>query len=186
MADDRGSAKLRQNLRDQLDRCLEQLSDLQKAKDEMETEDYEEQYKDTLEQLKELDDSLTKMKSGNLSLLDDISAMQLAISAAISKAFSTPEILSLFAARQPDQLRERLAMVERDRKINKMTEDKFTQAKTEILSALIKLRATLTPEEQHFLHQNASQNLAHFVGTDNTTSTNSKTVLDIASKASID
>jgi hypothetical protein len=43
----------------------------------MEPEDYEEQYKDTLDQLKELDDSLSKMKAGNLSLLDEISSMQL-------------------------------------------------------------------------------------------------------------
>ena len=46
-------------------------------RDEMEAEDYEEQYNDTREQLKELDSSLAKMKTGNLSLLDDISSMQM-------------------------------------------------------------------------------------------------------------
>lgn len=184
MSDDRGSEHLKQNLADQLDRCLCQLADLQATREEMEAEEYEEQYKDTVDQLKELDVSLNKMKAGNLTLLDDISSMQLAISAAISKAFGTPQILSLFAARQPDQLRERLSMIERDRKINKLAGDKYKQEKAEILSALLKLRAPLTLEEKDFLHKNTSQHLAHFIGTDDEPNANSKTILHLASKAS--
>ena len=143
-----------------------------------------------------------------------------AISAAISEAFSTPEILSLFAARQPDQLRERLSMVEevdmrallnytvtpdkiyqllvglptylgvpfqieRDRKINKLAEDKYAQQKTEILSALIKLRAPLSPDEQEFLHKNASKDLAHFVGTEERPSECSQALTNIVGQPTV-
>jgi len=184
MSDNKASERLKQNLCDQVERCLCQLKDLDTSRDEMSDQDYEEQYEDTLQQLKEVHHSLEKIQSGDLALLDHISSIQLAISAAISRAFHTPEILGLFAARQPDQLRERLAMVERDRKINQMSDEKYKQEKCEILSALLKLRAPLTDQQHLFLTQNTSQHLAHFVGTDDAQSTaNSNRILHLASSS---
>jgi hypothetical protein len=40
-----------------------------------------------------------------------------AIQAAVSEAFRTPEVIRLFAQRQPDQLRGRLSQLQRDFKI---------------------------------------------------------------------
>ena len=50
-----------------------------------------------------------------------------AIRAAITEAFRTPEIIGLFARRQPDGLRERLSQLTRDRRLGKLTEEGFSQ-----------------------------------------------------------
>ncbi|XP_011827077.1 PREDICTED: protein LZIC [Mandrillus leucophaeus] len=78
-------------------------------REELDTDEYEETKKETLEQLSEFNDSLKKIMSGNMTLVDELSGMQLAIQAAISQAFKTPEVIRLFAKKQPGQLRTRLA-----------------------------------------------------------------------------
>lgn len=62
-----------------------------------------------------------------------------AIQAAISEAFKTPEVIKLFARKQPGQLRERLKEVERDRKVGKISQEAYEQIKVEILTAVKKL-----------------------------------------------
>jgi hypothetical protein len=77
----------------------------------MSLEEYEETKNETLEQLKELNESLSKLKEGNLSLVNDLNGIQLAIQAAISNAFQTPEVIQMFAKKQQPQLRVKLAEV---------------------------------------------------------------------------
>ena len=48
---------------------------------------------------------------GDMTLTDDLSAMKLAIRAAISEAFKTPEVIRMFASRRPGELRQRLVEV---------------------------------------------------------------------------
>ncbi|XP_048250280.1 protein LZIC-like isoform X4 [Haliotis rufescens] len=103
------TTKLRQNMEEQLDRLMQQLTDLEECREDLEPEEYEETKNETLEQLKEFKESLDKMVGGDLSLVDELNGMQLAIQAAISKAFKTPEVIRLFAKKQPGQLRQRLA-----------------------------------------------------------------------------
>ena len=43
----------------------------------MEPDEYEETKKETLEQLQEFSDSLTKLKGGNMTLVDELNRMQL-------------------------------------------------------------------------------------------------------------
>ncbi|XP_037586688.1 protein LZIC [Cebus imitator] len=62
-----------------------------------------------------------------------------AIQAAISQAFKTPEVIRLFAKKQPGQLRTRLAEMDRDLMVGKLERDLYTQQKVEILTALRKL-----------------------------------------------
>lgn len=78
---------------------------------DLEAEEYEETKSETLEQLKEFNESLVKMKGGNMTLVNELNRMQLAIQAAISEAFKTPEVIRMFAKKQPGQLRQRLAEV---------------------------------------------------------------------------
>jgi len=156
------TSKLRQNVEEQLDRLMQQLSDLENFRDDMDTEEYEETKNDTLSQLKEFNDSLSKMKEGDLSLVDDFNRMQLAISAAISEAFKTPEVIRMFAKKQPGQLRQRLAEIERDLKIGKLPYEEATQQKVEILTALKKLGEQLSGEEVSFLQSNSSDSLKQF------------------------
>lgn len=59
-------------------------------------------------QLSELNDSLKKITSGNMTLVDELNGMQLAIQAALSQAFKTPKVIALFAKKPPGQLPTRL------------------------------------------------------------------------------
>lgn len=62
-----------------------------------------------------------------------------AIQAAISQAFKTPEVIKLFAKKEPGQLRTRLHEIDRDYKMGKLAKDSYTQMKVEILTAVKKL-----------------------------------------------
>lgn len=70
--------KLRNNLHAQLERLIDQLTDLDQNKDDMDESEYNEARQDTVEQLEDFNKSLEKMKSGEggLSLLDDVHRMQ--------------------------------------------------------------------------------------------------------------
>lgn len=46
-------------------------------RDELDADEYEETKKETLEQLSEFSDSLQKIMSGNMTLVDELSGMQL-------------------------------------------------------------------------------------------------------------
>ncbi|XP_072282158.1 protein LZIC isoform X2 [Pyxicephalus adspersus] len=156
------TSKLRQNLEEQLDRLMQQLQDLEECREELDTDEYEETKKETLEQLSEFNDSLQKIMSGNMTLVDELSGMQLAIQAAISQAFKTPEVIRMFAKKQPGQLRTRLGEMGRDLMVGKLGRDLYTQQKGEILTALRKLGEKLTPEEEAFLAENAGAALSQF------------------------
>jgi regulator of replication initiation timing len=83
--------QLKENVRGQLLRLTNQLKDLEELKDELEPEEYEEQKADTLKQIEEFKVNLEKLSKGNMSLVDELGHLRLALQAAISKAFSTPE-----------------------------------------------------------------------------------------------
>uniref|UniRef100_A0A7N8WWV3 Leucine zipper and CTNNBIP1 domain containing n=1 Tax=Mastacembelus armatus TaxID=205130 RepID=A0A7N8WWV3_9TELE len=159
------TGKLRQNMEEQLDRLMQQLQDLEecRCKDVIDLlEEYEETKKETLEQLSEFNDSLKKIMTGDMTLVDELGGMQLAIQAAISQAFKTPEVIRLFAKKQPGQLRTRLAEMDRDVMVGKLSQGMYTQQKMEILTALRKLGEKLTSADEAFLTENATALLSQF------------------------
>lgn len=156
------TSKLKSNLEEQLERLMQQLTDLEELRDDLEPEEYEETKKETIEQLKEFKESLDKMVGGDLSLVDELNGMQLAIQAAISEAFKTPEVIRMFAKKQPGQLRQRLSEINRDAKIGKIPPQQATGQCVEILTALKKLGDSLTPEEEAYLQANSSTSLKEF------------------------
>uniref|UniRef100_G3MMM8 Beta-catenin-interacting ICAT domain-containing protein n=2 Tax=Amblyomma TaxID=6942 RepID=G3MMM8_AMBMU len=156
------TGKLKERLEEQLDRLVAQLSDLEELRAELDQDEYEETKSDTLEQLREFQQYLAKIVSGDMTLVDQLSGMQLAIQAAISDAFRTPEVIRMFARKQPDQLRERLSQLQRDAKIGRLSEDELAPQKLEILAALKKLKASLLPEEELYLEKHASKALLDF------------------------
>ncbi|XP_038015466.1 protein LZIC isoform X1 [Motacilla alba alba] len=156
------TSKLKQNLEEQLDRLMQQLQDLEECREELDADEYEETKKETLEQLSEFNDSLKKIMSGDMTLVDELSGMQLAIQAAISQAFKTPEVIRMFAKKQPRQLRTRLAEMDRDLMVGKLPRDLYTQQKLEILTALRKLGEKLTGDDEMFLSTNAGTALSQF------------------------
>ncbi|XP_020785145.1 protein LZIC [Boleophthalmus pectinirostris] len=156
------TGKLRQNMEEQLDRLMQQLQDLEECREELDEDEYEETKKETLEQLSEFNDSLKKIMTGDMTLVDELGGMQLAIQAAISQAFKTPEVIRLFAKKQPGQLRTRLGEMDRDVMVGKLPRDVYTQQKMEILTALRKLGEKLTAEDESFLAENATASLSQF------------------------
>ncbi|PSN41959.1 Protein LZIC [Blattella germanica] len=151
--------KLRQNLEEQLDRLVQQLADLEECRGDLEPSEYEETKEETMEQLREFNESLSKMISGDMTLVDHLGSMQLATQAAISAAFQTPAVIRMFAHREPDLLRQRLAEVDREERLGKISTQASTREKAEILSALRQLEERLTPAELQFLEQQMSSNL---------------------------
>eukprot|EP01098_Paradermamoeba_levis_P000188 TRINITY_DN101_c0_g1_i1.p1 TRINITY_DN101_c0_g1~~TRINITY_DN101_c0_g1_i1.p1 ORF type:complete len:189 (-),score=61.31 TRINITY_DN101_c0_g1_i1:89-655(-) len=156
------NAKLISNVEDQLVRLVTQLKDLEDLKAEVDEEEYQSLKKDTIVQLKEFQASLQKMMQGDMTLVDALGSVQLAIQAAVSQAFHTPEVIKLFAKKQPGQLRQRLANLQRDVKLKTLSNEAYTQQAVEILSALKKLGEKLSAEELSFLNQNMTQSLADF------------------------
>eukprot|EP00744_Colponema_vietnamica_P012457 GILI01017477.1.p1 GENE.GILI01017477.1~~GILI01017477.1.p1 ORF type:complete len:115 (-),score=46.10 GILI01017477.1:10-354(-) len=88
--------KLKKNIEDQLNRLLTQLNDLEEMKAELDEAEYESTKADTLEQLKTFQESLQRMKAGDMTLVDDINRAQLAIQAAVRAAFKAPEVIRMF------------------------------------------------------------------------------------------
>ncbi|KJE94059.1 hypothetical protein CAOG_08818 [Capsaspora owczarzaki ATCC 30864] len=156
------TAKLKQNVEEQLDRLMQQLADLEECKADLDASEYEETKNETVAQLKEFDASLKKMIAGDMSLVDSLGSMQLAIQAAISNAFKTPEVIRLFAKKQPGQLRQRLTDLQRDVKLGKLAEPDFQQQSVEILVALRNLGEQLSPAEVEFLNKHSSGSLNNF------------------------
>ncbi|KAH7818799.1 putative protein LZIC [Monocercomonoides exilis] len=159
--------KLKENIQSQLGRLTNQLSDLDEMKDDMEPDEYESMKEDTMQQFKEFSDSLTKMAEGDMTLIDELSSMRLAIQAAISAAFKTPEVIRLFAKREPAQLRQHLEQHKRDFHLQKISEDVYNARAVEILVALKGLGEALTPAEEELLSKHGSDSMAQFaVATD--------------------
>ena len=117
---------------------------------------------DTIEQLKQFDAQLKKMVEGDMGLVTELASYQLAIQAAVSSAFKTPEVIRAFAKREPGQLRERYAALERQHKLGKVPADAFAAQATELLSALKRLGEPLSPAEDAFLAQHRTAALASF------------------------
>ena len=78
--------------------------------------------------LQEFHAQLKKLTDGDVSLVDKLGSVKLALQAAIANAFRTPEVIRMFAKREPAALRARLAALSEDRKLGRITEDRFKYA----------------------------------------------------------
>ncbi len=64
---------------------------------------------------------MDKITEGDVTLLDTLARMKMAIQAAISDAFKTPEVIGMFAKKQPGQLRQRLLQLDQAVKLRKVS-----------------------------------------------------------------
>jgi len=102
------------------------------------------------------------MTKGNMTLIDQFGAIQLAIQAAVSSAFKTPQVIAMFAKKDLGSLRQHLTSLQTGAKLGKISKEKYTQQAVEILTALKKLGEKITPEEENFLQENRSKAMAEF------------------------
>ena len=105
------------------------------------------------------------MTAGSVSLTTQYDAAKLAVRAAISDAFKTPEVIRLFARKEPAALRLKLSNLDRDVKLGKFALADVAPQVCEILTALKKLGEPLDSKEEAFLasQTTAGSSLADFV-----------------------
>ena len=83
-----------------------------------------------------------------MTLVSELGQLKLAIRAAISNAFQTPEVIKSFAAREPATLRARLVRLGEDHKLGRLTDAGFKAKALEVVFALKKLGEELSAEEK--------------------------------------
>jgi hypothetical protein len=137
-------------MEDQLKRLLTQLQDIEDMKADMDEDEYNTTRQETMDQLREFEVSLNKLSAGNMSLVDSIGSVQLAIQAAI-RSSTSPEILNMFLKKENGALRTRLAGLDSDRILGRITLDAYNSQATEIVKMLDKLGEPLNPKEQELL-----------------------------------
>ena len=106
--------------------------------------------------MKEFEISLEKMSSGNISLVDSIGSVQLAIQAAI-RSTTSPEILNMFLKKENGALRTKLAGLDSDRILGRITQDAYESQAIDIVKMLEKLGEALNPKEQELLNKVSSE-----------------------------
>lgn len=121
-------------------------------KDELDEDEYNTTRKETIDQLSEFQQSLQNMTSGNLSLINDINAAQLAVQAAIRNSAS-PQILNMFLKKENGALRSKLKDLEQDLRLNRISKIDYDRNAAEILKMLDKLGEPLAPAEQDLLRK---------------------------------
>ncbi|XP_076621366.1 protein LZIC [Colletes latitarsis] len=151
--------KLKKNLETQLDRLVQQLQDIEENRNLLDATAYEEAMQLTKEDLQEFNESLQRMLSGNTTLIDELSAIQLATQAAISEAFKTPAVIRMFGKRETTQLRERLTQIDYDTKLGKISKECSDHQRGEVLNALRQLGEKLEPQELQLLEKLKSSNI---------------------------
>jgi hypothetical protein len=102
--------------------------------------------------LKEFEESMKKSVSGNISLVDQFGGVQLAIQSAIRKSTS-PEILNMFLKKENGSLRTRLASLESDKRLGRISNESYISQTVEILQLLDKLKEPLSASEQELLRR---------------------------------
>lgn len=107
---------------------------------------------ETIDQLKEFEASLEKSSSGNMSLVDQIGGVQLAIQSAI-RSTTSPDILNMFIQKQGGALRSRLSSLESDKRLGRISSELYETEAVEILKMLEKLKEPLNSSEQEILRR---------------------------------
>lgn len=90
--------------------------------------------------------------TGNMTLVDSVNAAQLAIQAAIRNTTS-PEILQMFLKKENGAMRTRLAALEQDSRLGRISREGYEAQAGEILALLDKLKEPLSPAERELLNK---------------------------------
>ncbi|KAJ1455240.1 hypothetical protein M885DRAFT_520537 [Pelagophyceae sp. CCMP2097] len=171
--------RLKQSIETQLNRLLVQLQDLEELRDALEDDEYEETRRETMQQLEEFEESLSDLARGNMTLVSELNSVQLRIQGAVRTAFKTPDVIRMFAQKEPSALRAKLAQLNEERRLSRITEATFIAFSVEVVLALQKLGEPLLAEEQSMLslhHENRNAYTSH--------STNyAQSALDLATAA---
>lgn len=156
------TARLKEMIERQLQRLLCQVKDIDECKDELTEEEIRETRSETMEELNEFKDNLERMTAGDMTLMDQLSAVRLATMAAINEAFKTPDIIRMFSTRQTEQLRSSLEKTREQYHLKAITKQQYEEKTTEILTALKSLNEPLSDQEAAFLSQQVQHRFSGF------------------------
>merc|ERR1711991_379662 len=159
--------RFKQQIEAQMHRLLQQLADLEEFKEDLDEDEYAETMEETKLQLRDFEEALTKITEGDVTLLDTVARMRLAVQAAIAEAFRTPEVAALFVKKQPGQLRTRLQNLDQSLKLRKITQSTYNDQRIEILLALQRLGEAISPEEEQALAAHTSKAMKDFAQASN-------------------
>jgi len=132
-------------------------------------EEYLEIKQETLNQLKEFQQSLEDIIQNDNLLRNEIDSYRMAVRAACLQAFKTPEIIKMFAEKNSEQCNKKLSELDADFKLGRLSAEEYHNSKTELLVALQKLGVKLDEQQTNFLKQNMSSALKVFIENDQTT-----------------
>jgi len=100
---------------------------------------------DTLDQLEKFSTSLQeKLKSGDLSLLDEIKKSQLEIQAIVKKSFDIGKLKENLVHGEVSSLRDKIEILQRDFSLNRIAESKYVKDKLTLINNLQDLKAEVT------------------------------------------
>ncbi len=170
----RDDARFREQIEAQMARLLQQISDLEEFKADLEKDEYEETLADTKAQLREFKEALDKITEGDVTLMDALGRMRQAIQAAISDAFKTPEVVAMFMKKDQGQLRQRLQTLDTSLKLRKMSPETHNEQKVEVLTALQRLGEPLSPAEEEVLVADSKRAMRNFERANNEIGQNAK------------
>ena len=121
--------------------------------------EYEEQKKDTLDELKDFEATLETMKKDNVTLVAEVDKVQLEMQAAIRNTFKA-EIRDSFKKGEPEAIRTKMAAVDRDHKLGKLSDTAKAVAMAEMAGALKSMGEELTDKELKYLAAQESSKAA--------------------------
>ena len=105
---------------------------------------------------------MKRLMDGDMTLVSELGQLKLALRAAISNAFQTPEVIKSFAAREPATLRARLVKLGEDAKLGRLPEAGYRTKALEVVFALKKLGEELTGEEKSILDSASAESRKQF------------------------
>lgn len=97
--------------------------------------------------MQEFQEKLERMMAGDMTLVSELGQVKLALTAAIKDAFKTPEVIAMFAKREPAALRTRLAHLQEEHKLGRLPAGRFKSQAIEIIVALRKLGEKVSDNE---------------------------------------
>lgn len=134
-------------------RLLTQLRDLDDMREDLSPEEYTSSKADTLQQMEDFQKTLEKLVAGDVTLVSQFGAMQLAVREAILGGSDRGGIQRLFANKSTSGLRSKLASLEQDLKLNRIQADAFASLATDIIVSLERLGEALSQGEQELLEK---------------------------------
>lgn len=100
---------------------------------------------DTMDQLEKFASSLQeKLKSGDLSLLDQIKKSQLEIQAIVKKSFDIEKLKEGLQHGEVSSIRDKIEVLQRDFNLNRIAESKYVKDKLTLINSLVDLKTEVT------------------------------------------